>query len=119
MSVIYLEYNVVLKDWYSCVRKCINSLINVIFFLRIRRPPRSTRTDTLFPYTTLFRSLVAHEAEPRDLSEELRAIAARHARLESRLFEIGGSVHDPARQAGHGDRGGAALADAAARKSVV
>src|SRR3546814_5158051 len=28
----------------------------VIFVLRIRRPPRSTRTDTLFPYTTLFRS---------------------------------------------------------------
>src|SRR3546814_950462 len=28
-----------------------------IFFLMIRRPPRSTRTDTLFPYTTLFRSL--------------------------------------------------------------
>src|SRR3546814_6786751 len=26
------------------------------FFLMIRRPPRSTRTDTLFPYTTLFRS---------------------------------------------------------------
>src|SRR3546814_15574484 len=26
------------------------------FFLRKRRPPRSTRTDTLFPYTTLFRS---------------------------------------------------------------
>src|SRR3546814_11280715 len=28
----------------------------VFFFLRIRRPPRSTRTDTPFPYTTLFRS---------------------------------------------------------------
>src|SRR3546814_10794306 len=28
----------------------------LIFFLMIRRPPRSTRTDTLFPYTTLFRS---------------------------------------------------------------
>src|SRR3546814_487168 len=28
-----------------------------MFFLMIRRPPRSTRTDTLFPYTTLFRSL--------------------------------------------------------------
>src|SRR3546814_11750428 len=28
------------------------------FFLMIRRPPRSTRTDTLFPYTTLFRSLL-------------------------------------------------------------
>src|SRR3546814_12181762 len=30
----------------------------VLFFLMIRRPPRSTRTDTLFPYTTLFRSLI-------------------------------------------------------------
>src|SRR3546814_18691512 len=29
-----------------------------VFFLMIRRPPRSTRTDTLFPYTTLFRSLL-------------------------------------------------------------
>src|SRR3546814_19977683 len=28
------------------------------FFLMIRRPPRSTRTDTLFPYTTLFRSMM-------------------------------------------------------------
>src|SRR3546814_12816753 len=33
---------------YTCI--CI------FFFLMIRRPPRSTRTDTLFPYTTLFRS---------------------------------------------------------------
>src|SRR3546814_11201461 len=32
------------------------------FFLMIRRPPRSTRTDTLFPYTTLFRSR-AHPGE--------------------------------------------------------
>src|SRR3546814_20336231 len=29
----------------------------VVFLLIIRRPPRSTRTDTLFPYTTLFRSV--------------------------------------------------------------
>src|SRR3546814_1209131 len=29
-----------------------------LFFFMIRRPPRSTRTDTLFPYTTLFRSIV-------------------------------------------------------------
>src|SRR3546814_3785924 len=29
----------------------------MFFFLMIRRPPRSTRTDTLFPYTTLFRSI--------------------------------------------------------------
>src|SRR3546814_15030790 len=33
------------------------------FFVSIRRPPRSTRTDTLFPYTTLFRSVrVGHRA---------------------------------------------------------
>src|SRR3546814_1193667 len=31
-------------------------MCRVFFFLMIRRPPRSTRTDTLFPYTTLFRS---------------------------------------------------------------
>src|SRR3546814_15971220 len=35
----------------STVQVCL-----VICFLMIRRPPRSTRTDTLFPYTTLFRS---------------------------------------------------------------
>src|SRR3546814_7329098 len=33
----------------------------IFFFLMIRRPPRSTRTDTLFPYTTLFRSDVARQ----------------------------------------------------------
>src|SRR3546814_15576617 len=39
-----------------------------VFFLMIRRPPRSTRTDTLFPYTTLFRSLDAMA------SQDIRAI---------------------------------------------
>src|SRR3546814_13751191 len=34
----------------------VSYLIIVFFFLMILRPPRSTRTDTLFPYTTLFRS---------------------------------------------------------------
>src|SRR3546814_1422393 len=34
-----------------------SDVIILCFFLMIRRPPRSTRTDTLFPYTTLFRSL--------------------------------------------------------------
>src|SRR3546814_12378060 len=37
----------------------MNTLLSSLcccFFLMIRRPPRSTRTDTLFPYTTLFRS---------------------------------------------------------------
>src|SRR3546814_15024330 len=41
------------------------------FFLMIRRPPRSTRTDTLFPSTTLFRSELVHH----------RRAARRHARL--------------------------------------
>src|SRR6056297_2265703 len=36
----------------------------VFFFLMIRRPPRSTRTDTLFPYTTLFRSLRSGDRLP-------------------------------------------------------
>src|SRR3546814_20225702 len=34
----------------------------LFFFLRIRRPPESTRTDTLFPATTLFRSRYTNEA---------------------------------------------------------
>src|SRR3546814_18685889 len=45
----------------SCVVSVVltSSFIFVLFFfLMIRRPPRSTRTDTLFPYTTLFRSWV-------------------------------------------------------------
>src|SRR3546814_15760615 len=40
------------------------------FFLMIRRPPRSTRTDTLFPYTTLFRSNVRPNEELILLSDQ-------------------------------------------------
>src|SRR3546814_4635304 len=39
------------------------------FFLMIRRPPRSTRTDTLFPYTTLFRSRCAGGGSPYEVGE--------------------------------------------------
>src|SRR3546814_6186116 len=52
----------------------------VFFFLMIRRPPRSTRTDTLFPYTTLFRAIVqgriADEANilPADSKAQLDAV---------------------------------------------
>src|SRR3546814_16170219 len=35
---------------------CATSPCYYLFFVMIIRPPRSTRTDTLFPYTTLFRS---------------------------------------------------------------
>src|SRR3546814_231440 len=43
--------------YYSCVDFFV--LFVLFFFLIIRRPPRSTLTDTLFPYTTLFRSRAA------------------------------------------------------------
>src|SRR3546814_21098280 len=42
---------------------CVFDVVDIFFFLVIRRPPRSTRTDTLFPYTTLFRSPVARSAK--------------------------------------------------------
>src|SRR3546814_14640774 len=38
------------------LRHVLDAFVSYFFFLMIRRPPRSTRTDTLFPYTTLFRS---------------------------------------------------------------
>src|SRR3546814_16233869 len=40
----------------------------------IRRPPRSTRTDTLFPYTTLFRSTQRREVSNADLNDILKAV---------------------------------------------
>src|SRR3546814_15326304 len=39
------------------------------FFVMIRRPPRSTRTDTLFPYTTLFRSARFLSLSPRTMEK--------------------------------------------------
>src|SRR3546814_3432943 len=41
------------------------------FFLMIRRPPRSTRTDTLFPYTTLFRSTLSRQTTPSCFRESV------------------------------------------------
>src|SRR3546814_6635388 len=66
-----------------------------VFFLMIRRPPRSTRTDTLFPYTTLFRSHSGAAA----LS--LRFLILRHL-LELVLRHIGGYLNIVA-AAGHGE----------------
>src|SRR3546814_14268273 len=42
---------------FICLHVLFCSVFFGFFFLMIRRPPRSTRTDTLFPYTTLFRSI--------------------------------------------------------------
>src|SRR3546814_19703290 len=51
----------------------ISSVKPVFVFLMVRRPPRSTRNDTVFPYTTLFRS---RHHRPR--REELMAQIDRH-----------------------------------------
>src|SRR3546814_9967589 len=45
--------------------------LSIVFcFVMIRRPPRSTRTDTLFPYTTLFRSVLYLAGGNPDLEPE-------------------------------------------------
>src|SRR3546814_14393703 len=60
--------------------------ICIFFFLKIRRPPRSTRTDTLFPYTTLFRSAAAVLA------------AVQHGQLAAEALQhhLGAVLLDPA-----------------------
>src|SRR3546814_2575777 len=62
------------------------------FFLMIRRPPRSTRTDTLFPYTTLFRSRHQRDGEGDDRrDQEQPAVCARRDDrfLEENLEAVG------------------------------
>src|SRR3546814_5159526 len=57
----------------------------------IRRPPRSTRTDTLFPYTTLFRSSRVEDQLARRRSVRRCAFLPTHARADA-------LVRDPAQQ---------------------
>src|SRR3546814_16323482 len=78
----------------------ICSFFIVFFFLMIRRPPRSTRTDTLLPYTTLFRSRAASLPD-----------VARSPRQQNRVVEVeqhGGMIAAAAllgdRLVGEGDR---------------
>src|SRR3546814_6380563 len=54
------------------------------FFLMIRRPPRSTRTDTLFPYTTLFRSKGLERREHAGA----RRVAERMPGVVGRMIDI-------------------------------
>src|SRR3546814_2039767 len=75
----------------------------LVFFLMIRRPPRSTRTDTLFPYTTLFRSLdralgellldrLQRRARTRDAARALKRRAGDDvAELRARTLEADGA----------------------------
>src|SRR3546814_20248530 len=88
--------------------RCLFLLHSDLFFLRIRRPPRSTRTDTLFPYTTLFRSkadpLMAvigtvEEANAGlglavlDLADDVHR--AMLARIQNELFDLGADLATP------------------------
>src|SRR3546814_5912673 len=62
----------------------------------IRRPPRSTRTDTLFPYTTLFRSVVPGAADRFEIT--LHAAAAGSGQPDDRtapVLLVDGAAHQP------------------------
>src|SRR3546814_2306886 len=59
----------------------------------IRRPPRSTRTDTLFPYTTLFRSPAAYLQAPLDAAQHGRALV-----LAEIAAGVGEQIRDDALQ---------------------
>src|SRR3546814_15088873 len=68
----------------------------IVFFLMIRRPPRSTRTDTLFPYTTLFRSMqraeiavLSRHASPQDRDNYSNRALDRIAAITTRLGATG------------------------------
>src|SRR3546814_20179176 len=73
----------------------------------LRRPPRSTRTDTLFPYTTLFRSALdrpdksSHEwtAEFRNTLERFDVIAKRHQAIAAQCEAAEPDVADQYEQA--------------------
>src|SRR3546814_12913657 len=71
-----------------------------LFFLRIRRPPRSTRTDTLFPYTTLVRSGVRFGRGHRLLP--IVIAAGGHRRLSLRTLQDEAEVRLVARHADGG-----------------
>src|SRR3546814_13744355 len=69
---------------------------SLFFFLMIRRPPRSTRTDTLFPYTTLFRSLFHFDRRGRVDAHALQIAANVARRLPDALFVLDHSDADEA-----------------------
>src|SRR5881628_2229209 len=59
-----------------------------LFFLIIRRPPRSTRQSTLFPYTTLFRSVGAGLGDGADISAGVAAFIGAYVRSEEHTSEL-------------------------------
>src|SRR3546814_11830000 len=83
-------------------RVCL-CVFTIFLFLMIRRPPRATRTDTLFPYTTLFRSFDlgigilrfdSGEGMRRAFFPDEKRIALR---IVARAFGFGSDPHQPAK----------------------
>src|SRR3546814_4014726 len=86
-----------------------------IFFLMIRRTPRATRTDTLFPYTTRFRSIlqlatpvIFHHGNVLDLDGQQDDALMQHLVvleiMQQRMGNAIGSGGHEDRRAGHADR---------------
>src|SRR3546814_8526228 len=65
----------------------------IFFFLMIRRPPRSTRTDTLFPYTTLFRSHIGEGLRLRHDDRIGTVRPLRGARFDQEAADEGINLH--------------------------
>src|SRR3546814_21087777 len=92
------------------LRALCQRLHSLFSFFMIRRPPRSTRTDTLFPYTTLFRSpdLIRIIASSRKLAQIRRCVVrpnpnrCRHRKpphacyVESDFHELGNPPRESA-----------------------
>src|SRR3546814_15443856 len=86
-------------------------MLFIVFFLMRRLPPRSTRTDTLFPYTTLFRP----RPGSRRCSGE-RAPAARQGRDRALQISASDRVRRGASQDGHRQAAAPRAADPVARR---
>src|SRR3546814_16877004 len=59
---------------FIILMRFVHAFVYYLFFLSIRRPPRSTRTDTLFPYTTLFRSVAELDPEGSGHDDEVATV---------------------------------------------
>src|SRR3546814_4646285 len=74
----------------------------------IRRPPRSTRTDTLFPYTTLFRSVLVQHLHLRPVGGAVEVAHQHRVRVLGQQFGDERQLRQPRlaaqRQVGDGDR---------------
>src|SRR3546814_16278126 len=70
------------------------------FFLMIRRPPKLTRTDTLFPYTTLFRSIDILQVEKR-----IRGRVKKQMEKSQRDYYLNEQVKAIQKELGEGEEG--------------